>query len=123
MERVLGFGGFFFRAKDPETLSAWYKTNLGTTAPSGSPPETPWLQEAGPTVFEPFSMTTDYFSADKAFMFNFRVRDLEAMLRQLNEAGIESTPIADYPYGRFSRIHDPEGNAIELWQPTGAAAS
>jgi len=22
-----------------------------------------------------------------------------------------------YPNGRFARIHDPEGNPIELWQP------
>jgi glyoxylase I family protein len=22
--------------------------------------------------------------------------------------------------GRFARVHDPEGNAIELWEPTGA---
>jgi glyoxylase I family protein len=25
-----------------------------------------------------------------------------------------------YPYGRFARIHDPEGNPIELWQPLNA---
>jgi predicted enzyme related to lactoylglutathione lyase len=24
-----------------------------------------------------------------------------------------------YPQGRFGRIHDPEGNPIELWQPAG----
>jgi predicted enzyme related to lactoylglutathione lyase len=25
-------------------------------------------------------------------------------------------------HGRFARIHDPEGNPIELWQPTGRDA-
>jgi len=26
-----------------------------------------------------------------------------------------------YPNGRFARLHDPEGNPIELWQPAGPA--
>jgi glyoxylase I family protein len=24
-----------------------------------------------------------------------------------------------YPNGRFARLHDPEGNAIDLWEPAG----
>ena len=29
MQKVLGFGGFFFRAKDPTALAEWYETHLG----------------------------------------------------------------------------------------------
>jgi predicted enzyme related to lactoylglutathione lyase len=53
-------------------------------------------------------------------MINFRVGDLDAMMRQLKAAGIavELDP-ESYPNGRFARLHDPEGNPIELWQPAG----
>ena len=37
---------------------------------------------------------------------------------QLRAAGIEVKDPERYPgLGRFTRLHDPEGNAIELWQP------
>jgi predicted enzyme related to lactoylglutathione lyase len=43
---------------------------------------------------------------------------LDAMLSQLRAAGIEVTVDPEtYPNGRFARLHDPEGNPIELWQP------
>jgi len=44
--------------------------------------------------------------------------DLDAMVEQLKADGIsvEIDP-ERYPNGRFARTYDPEGNAIELWQP------
>ena len=51
-------------------------------------------------------------------MVNFRVDDLDAMIAQLRNAGIEVTPdTQEYPNGRFARLYDPEGNPIELWEP------
>jgi predicted enzyme related to lactoylglutathione lyase len=51
-------------------------------------------------------------------MVNFRVRDLDKMAAQLQAAGIAVKIDAQpYPNGRFARLHDPEGNPIELWQP------
>ncbi len=29
MQRVLGVGGNFFRARDPKVLGAWYRKHLG----------------------------------------------------------------------------------------------
>jgi predicted enzyme related to lactoylglutathione lyase len=78
------------------------------------------MTEGGPTVFAPFKQDTDYFAADKAFMINLRVSDLDGLLASLRAAGIEITtnPEWDHPeVGRFARIHDPEGNALELWEP------
>ena len=45
------------------------------------------------------------------------------MVRQLEAAGIEvKVDSTTYPnVGRFARIHYPEGNPIELWQPMKAA--
>lgn len=122
---VLGMGGLFFRAKDPDSLSAWYKTHLGVGAgcvsdPAAQPNEFLWMVGAGPMVFQPFKADTDYFAADKAFMINLRVSDLDALMTDLRDAGISviTKPDWDHPdVGRFARIHDPEGNAVELWEP------
>lgn len=114
MARVTGIGGVFFRARDPAALAGWYQDALGITAG-----ESPWAQEAGPTVFAPFPADSTYFAADRQVMLNLRVDDLDAMLAVLTARGIaaETRVEWDGPWGRFARIHDPEGNPIELWQP------
>jgi predicted enzyme related to lactoylglutathione lyase len=113
---VTGIGGVFFRARDPEALAAWYRTYFGITGPE----EAVWQQQAGPTVFMPFAADTDYFAADKQFMINLRVDDLDTLLADLRGAGIEvlTDPSWDTPEtGRFARVYDPEKNAVEIWEP------
>ena len=114
---VTGIGGVFFRARDPEALTAWYRETFGIAAGSGPP----WHQAAGYTVFAPFAADTDYFgNPDKQWMINLRVSDLDALLTRLRAKGMEiiTDPEWDHPeVGRFARVHDPEGNPIELWQP------
>jgi glyoxylase I family protein len=119
MEKVRGIGGFFFRAKDPKALALWYQQNLGILTTPTSEGETAWQQDAGSTAFTPFPETSKYFGdAQKVWMLNFRVRNLDKMAGQLQAAGIEvKVDPQSYPYGRFARLHDPEGNPIELWQP------
>jgi glyoxylase I family protein len=112
MAKATGIGGVFFRARDTKALSAWYSDHLGVSDF--------WGQQAGVTIFAPFSATTDYFPADKQWMINFRVDDLDALMAQLAASGIavETRPEWDTPQtGRFARIIDPEGNPVELWQP------
>ena len=114
MEKVTGIGGVFFRSRDPEKLSAWYRDHLG--APGI---ESLWTQAAGPTIFAPFDANTDYFDRPtQQWMINFRVDDLDAMIAQLEAAGVEVTtkPEWDSEAGRFARVHDPEGNPVELWE-------
>jgi predicted enzyme related to lactoylglutathione lyase len=116
---VLGIGGLFFRAKDPKSLAKWYLDNLGINLIPKSYSDTPWKQEAGTTAFAPFSMTSKYFGdPTKVWMVDFRVRNLDAMVAQLQAAGsvVKVDPEA-YPNGRFARLTDPEGNPIELWEP------
>src|SRR2546429_9486794 len=119
MEKVTGIGGFFFRAKDPKALGLWYQQHLGISLTPSSYDDSVWQQGAGPTVFDPQPETSDYFGdAHKVWMLNFRVRDLDKMAAQLQAAGIAvKIDPQSYPYGRFARLHDPEGNPIELWQP------
>jgi predicted enzyme related to lactoylglutathione lyase len=117
-EKVLGIGGFFFRAADPKALSEWYERHLGVSRTPETYEQEPWQQQAGPTVFAPFRKDTKYFGADdRQWMMNFRVRDLAAMVAQLRGAGIEVEVDPElYPNGRFARLKDPEGNPIQLWE-------
>ena len=114
MAKALGIGGVFFRAADAAALSAWYRQHLGV----GGVGHDPWQQASGPTVFAPFKAATDYFPADRHYMLNFRVDDLKTLIDQRHSAGIavETRPDWDGDWGTFARIHDPEGNPIELWQ-------
>jgi predicted enzyme related to lactoylglutathione lyase len=117
MERVLGIGGYFLRAADPAAQTAWYRDCLGLDLSEHGE----WSQEAGPTVFAAFESGTDYFGTrSQQTMLNFRVRDLDAMLAQLRAKGAavdEETQEMD-GIGRFGWVTDPEGNRIELWQPS-----
>ena len=113
---VTGVGGIFMRARDTKALSAWYAEHLGI----GGGEWGMWEQGAGPTIFSPFKMDSDYFDADRQFMLNFRVDGLEALLDKLGAAGVEIEMRAEWDdpsVGRFARIHDLEGNPIELWEP------
>ena len=122
---MLGMGGLFFRADDPDSLTAWYKEHLGVGSgcnATGESNENPyvWTTAGGPMMFAPFARDSSYFAADKSFMVNFRVRGLDRLLEQLRSAGIAVETKAEWDdpsTGRFARIHDPEGNAIELWEP------
>lgn len=116
MERVLGIGGYFLRAADPGALMAWYRDCLGLDLDEHGL----WQPDAGVTVFATFAADTDYFgSRDQQSMLNFRVRDLDAMLAQLRDAGADVAGETEdmEGVGRFGWVTDPEGHRIELWQP------
>lgn len=123
MEKVLGFGGFFFRSRNPGELAKWYRDNLGINlVPQSAEDGQPWRMTEGVCVFAPFAADTEYFRADKSFQINFRVADLDAMVAQLKAAGIEVVPQDDMPgIGRFAHLEDPEGTPIELWEPAPGA--
>ncbi len=91
MGHVKGIGGLFFRARDPDTLNAWYKERLGigggcSADETGPINEWVWNVTAGPVVFAPFKADTDYFAADRQFMINLRVDDLDAVLAPFHDA-------------------------------------
>lgn len=112
---VTGIGGIFLRADDPKALSAWYAEHLGI----GDGKWGMWEQQAGTTVFSPFARDSDYFPPDRQIMLNYRVEGLEALIAKLRGAGVEviTKPEWNDPQtGNFARIHDPEGNPIELWE-------
>ncbi len=53
-------------------------------------------------------------------MINLRVSELGSMIESLKVAEFyaETREEWDSPEtGKFARIHDPEGNPVELWEP------
>ncbi|MEM1196471.1 MAG: VOC family protein [Pseudomonadota bacterium] len=121
--RVTGIGGFFFKCKDPEGIARWYHSMLGIALTPKTYDEAPWRTQGGTTVFEPFAQDTAYFGDPSArWMINFRVDDLDCIVARLREAGHTVEYEGDgeaFPNGRFAKLHDPEGNAIQLWEPGG----
>jgi glyoxylase I family protein len=104
---------------NPNALRHWYQQHLGVTVTPTNYEQLGWQQEAGPTGFEPFPEDTSYFGPlRQVWMINFRVRNLAAMVTQLQAAGVEVTVDPEiYPNGRFARVHDPEGNPVEFKNP------
>lgn len=116
MKNITGIGGFMFRSKNPKDLKKWYVEVLGINIQ-----DMVWMQESGPTVLEPFPEESDYYDVKKGWMLNFRVTDLKAMIKNLKEKGVDVIEKDEWnsmpDVGTFARVHDPEGNPIELWQP------
>ncbi len=124
MARVTGLGGVFFKAEDPEAMKAWYRDHLGIEPDPGGYVSFLWRPMDEPdrvarTAWSPFDADTGYFApSEKPWMLNYRVDDLDALLDQLREAGVEVVgDVEEYEYGRFGWIVDPEGNKVELWEP------
>ncbi|PFH12381.1 catechol 2,3-dioxygenase-like lactoylglutathione lyase family enzyme [Collimonas sp. PA-H2] len=126
MKRVVGIGGVFFKAKNPEKLREWYRDHLGFS-----------LEEWGGVVFQPnaangpidkektvwslFPSDSDYFApSTQSFMINYRVDDLHALLAQLRSEGCSvDAKVDESEFGKFGWVMDPEGNRVELWEAPG----
>jgi glyoxylase I family protein len=119
VERVTGIGGVFFRSRDPERLRDWYAEHLGVELAPDFHGSIFRAGDGDVTVWSLFPADTDYFGrGEQQLMVNYRVADLDAMLAQLREAGVElDEKIEEHEYGRFAWGVDPEGNRFELWQP------
>jgi predicted enzyme related to lactoylglutathione lyase len=119
MENVLGVGGIFFKARDPKALADWYRKHLGVSVESGQTHAVLTAAAGDKNVWATFPAYTTYFgSGPSPLMVNYRVRNLDAMLAQLREAGAQvEDRIEEYDYGRFGWATDPEGNRFELWEP------
>ncbi len=124
-KRVIGIGGFFFKTENPKELKDWYKNHLGLNTDDYGCTFW-WKDEKGDdcsTQWSPFKNDTDYFEpSEKQFMQNFRVHDLESLLKKLLKEGVTIIDeMQTYEYGKFAWILDPENNKIELWEPIDSA--
>ena len=101
MARATGVGGVFLRAADPDKLHAWYEEHLGVKRTEDG--AFAFFSE-GPremTVFAFFPRDTKYFGpSEQRAMLNFRVDDLDAVLRKT---------------ARRRRRHRPQARGLRLW--------
>ncbi|MDE1918747.1 MAG: VOC family protein [Sphingomonadales bacterium] len=117
MAKVLGLGGVFYKADDPQAMRAWYADVLGfeLTAWGGasfSPPASSSQQ------WSLFPADTAYFAPSAhPFMVNLIVDDMAGILERARDAGAEILSQQDEPYGKFAWLMDPAGVKVELWQP------
>ncbi|MFZ4738853.1 MAG: VOC family protein [Bradymonadia bacterium] len=124
MKRVTGIGGIFFKSRDPKALGAWYREHLGIGVEDWGGAAFRWASSENPsgtgtTIWSPFKADTEYFApSNAAFMINYRVEDLHALLAQLRIEGCDVVDKVDESeFGKFGWVIDPDGNKIELWQP------
>ncbi len=121
--KVTGIGGIFFRAENPKIVREWYGKNLGLAIDAyGSPFEFRNAndpEEINYLRWNPMEEDTDYFApSEKQFMINYRVQNIEGLVKKLKENGVKILDeIEAFEYGKFIHIMDPEGNKIELWEP------
>jgi predicted enzyme related to lactoylglutathione lyase len=117
MASVIGFGGAFLRARDPEALYRWYEQHLGLKREGGCF-QFQAAQQPAPIVVSFFDAASDYFPPKQPAMLNLQVDDLDSVLDGLIAAGVEVDPRRDRSdYGSFGWFVDLEGNRVELWQP------
>ncbi len=135
MAGARGIGGIFLDSEDPASLAAWYNEHLdvgligahglGLDAPdeqsfyrvfhtrdvdSGEVRESPVFainQASGPLAP----------GNERGHVLGLRVDDLDAVLTYLGSIGIEAEgKILEWEGGRHARIHDPDGNQLELYE-------
>src|ERR1700674_4453036 len=95
MKRVMGISGIFFKSKDPEKLRAWYQKHLGLETDAYGAVvfdcrDSDSSEKAAQTVWSVFPSDTKYFDPSSApFMINYRVENLDELLRLLRSEGVE----------------------------------
>jgi predicted enzyme related to lactoylglutathione lyase len=124
MAKVTGIGGVFFKsAKDNKALAEWYRDHLGLNLEGWGGAILRWpddkAEDGGLTVWTVAASDSKWFAPSESnFMINYRVDNLDEMLEQLTQKGVEivSGPDSD-ENGKFAWIMDPDGNKVELWEP------
>lgn len=138
MSHVNGVGGAFVFSEDPAKLSRWYQDNLGLEFEGseefgafyqvfwGLNPDNPAhrldttfaiMRSRMPLPSRDVQEEPEEMYGDQPFMLNLRVDDLDALLNDLRQRGIEAIRREDEDYGHFAWIRDADGNRVELYQP------
>jgi catechol 2,3-dioxygenase-like lactoylglutathione lyase family enzyme len=122
-KRVTGIGGIFLRSKEPKRLARWYRDHLGMEV-KDQVVVYEWLSPGvghrpGATVWAALPTDDrDWGRGHPTAMVNYRVEDLDRLLAQLREEGVEvDGTTEESEYGRFGWVTDPDGNRVELWEP------
>jgi len=125
-----GIGGAFLFSHDTKRLATWYRDCLGIV-PEGEDAECNSIYKAfeyrdveNPEIKRTIAwaiMPTDQDIKDKprTGKINYTVKNMEEILSHLKSKGVAIEKTAEYPpMGSFAWLKDPDGNQIELWEPS-----
>lgn len=75
--------------------------------------------QKGSTTWATFAQDAAPFKlSTKPFMINYRVEDIGGLVEEFRKSNVPILDeIAEYAYGKFVHVLDPEGNILELWEP------
>jgi predicted enzyme related to lactoylglutathione lyase len=125
-----GIGGAFLFSNDTKRLAAWYRDCLGIVL-QGEDAECKsvyasfeYRDLANPEIKRTIAwaiMSTDQDIKDKprTGKINYTVKNMDEALSHLKSKGVAIEKTEAYPgMGSFAWLKDPDGNAIELWEPS-----
>lgn len=126
IKRVTGIGGIFIKPlkATQEEMLEFYRDRLGIALQWDNGISFNWQDDMdgrdGNTIWSVFANDSDYFEPSiSTFMVNYRVADLDAMMIELEKEGVNIDPKRDdSEYGKFAWVYDPDGNKVELWEPS-----
>ena len=130
MSLIDGIGGVFLFSNDAKRLATWYRDCLGIAAQDEDSEcnstyalfdsrdlENPEIKRTMAWAIK----RTDQDIKDKprTGQIKYRVKSMGELLNHLKSKGVAIEKTEDYPeYGKFAWVRDPDGNKIELWEPS-----
>ena len=118
-------GGAFIYSEKPEELALWYKKHLCIDyqiATAGGSSVVSFFYKDEENYKRPLFawaiVKSKYRTKDEqdSYMINYRVTDLNKMVEHLKSLGITISSIKSDKKGNYTRIFDPEGNYIQIWE-------
>ena len=122
---IQGIGGVFLFSNDTKRLVTWYRDCLGIVAEGqGSESdsiyktfiEKPEIKRT--MVWAIIPTKQDIKDKPRTGRINYLVKNLGEVLSHLKSKGVAIEKTAEDPYGNFAWVRDPDGNQIELWEPS-----
>jgi len=126
---IEGIGGVFLFSNDTKRLVTWYRDCLGILAEGQDSEcdsiyksfeyrdiENPEIKRT--IVWAIIPTKQDIKDKPRTGRINYLVKNLGEVLSHLNSKGVAIEKTAEDPYGNFAWVRDPDGNQIELWEPS-----
>ena len=127
-DRIRGIGGIFIYSKDPKALAEWYRDVMGIKVVFTEEYNSYYCEFRYPDKDAPFGYASTVWSIMKtskdldrsspSFCINYSVDNMDEFTEHLADNGIEIKEIHEHPEGKFAHFNDPDGNQIELWEPS-----
>ena len=126
---IEGIGGVFLFSNDTKRLVTWYRDCLGIL-PEGQDNECDSIYKSfeyrdienpeikRTIVWAIIPTKQDIKDKPRTGRINYLVKNMGEVLSHLKSRGVAIEKTAEDPFGNFAWIKDPDGNQIELWEPS-----